>query len=304
MLARAVARFRILAERSYSHMCGIVGYIGPREASDVLAGGLSRLEYRGYDSAGMAIISDSELKVVRRVGKLVNLEDVIEETPVHGTIGIGHTRWATHGRPSEDNAHPHIDCTGKIAVVHNGIIENYVELREELAAAGHILRSETDTETVAHLVESYFDGDLSEAVRKATQRLDGSYALGVVHLDYPDTIVAARKDSPLIVGIGEGENIVASDIPAVLEYTREVLVLHDGQVATVTAAGVDVVEPDGTSVVRAGHDARGVGPRSCREGRLRGLHAQGDIRAAQGDPGDAPGTHVGLRARYCSPSWR
>jgi glucosamine--fructose-6-phosphate aminotransferase (isomerizing) len=195
----------------------------------------------------MAIVSDSELKVVRRVGKLVNLETVVEESPVHGSIGIGHTRWATHGRPSEDNAHPHIDCTGKIAVVHNGIIENYVELREELAAAGHILRSETDTETVAHLVESYFDGDLAEAVRKATHRLEGSYALGVVHLDHPDIIVAARKDSPLIVGIGEGENIVASDIPAVLEYTREILVLHDGQVATVTSESVTVVDPDGAA---------------------------------------------------------
>jgi glucosamine--fructose-6-phosphate aminotransferase (isomerizing) len=229
-------------------MCGIVGYIGPREASDVLLGGLARLEYRGYDSAGMAILSDSDLKVVRKLGKLVNLKEAVAEQPVHGAVGIGHTRWATHGRPSEENAHPHIDCTGKIAVVHNGIIENYVELREELAAAGHILRSETDTETVAHLVESYFDGDLTEAVRKATHRLDGSYALGVVHLDYPDTIIAARKDSPLIVGLGESENIVASDIPAVLEYTREVLVLHDGQVATVTTEAVSVVDADGTAV--------------------------------------------------------
>jgi len=229
-------------------MCGIVGYIGPREASEVLLGGLARLEYRGYDSAGVAIVGDSKLNVVRRVGRLMNLEEVIEESPVHGSLGIGHTRWATHGRPSQENAHPHIDCTGKIAVVHNGIIENYIELREELAAAGHILRSERDTETVAHLVESYFDGDLTEAVRKATHRLEGSYGLGVVHLDFPDTVVAARKDSPLIIGIGEGENIVASDIPAVLEYTREILVLHDGQVATVTAGAVTVVEADGTPV--------------------------------------------------------
>jgi glucosamine--fructose-6-phosphate aminotransferase (isomerizing) len=229
-------------------MCGIVGYIGPREASDVLLGGLARLEYRGYDSAGLAIVSDSRLEVVRRVGKLANLEEVVEAAPVPGSVGIGHTRWATHGRPTEENAHPHLDCTGKIAVVHNGIIENYVELREELAAAGHILRSETDTETVAHLVESYFDGDLSDAVRKTIQRLDGSYALGVVHLDHPDTVVAARKDSPLIVGVGKGENIVASDIPAVLEYTREVLVLHDDQVATVTRDGVTVVDVVGAPV--------------------------------------------------------
>jgi glucosamine--fructose-6-phosphate aminotransferase (isomerizing) len=245
-------------------MCGIVGYIGSREASDVLLGGLARLEYRGYDSAGVAIHKGTEVDVVRRVGKLSNLVDAIDESPVHGATGIGHTRWATHGKPSEENAHPHIDCTEKIAVVHNGIIENYIELREELAAAGHILRSETDTETVAHLVESYYDGDLAEAVRKAIQRLDGSYALGVVHSDHPDTIIAARKDSPLIIGMGEGENIVASDIPAVLEYTREVLVLHDGQVATVTADGVRVVDPDGAAVTE-----------------LETMHVEWDLDAAE-----------------------
>ncbi len=229
-------------------MCGIVGYVGPRQASDVLLGGLARLEYRGYDSAGVAIVSDGRLRVVRRLGKLVNLTEVIDQSPVNGTVGIGHTRWATHGRPSEENAHPHTDCTGDIAVVHNGIIENYMELREELAQAGHILRSETDTETVAHLVEAYYDGDLAVAVRKAIKRLDGAYALGVVHLDDPDTIVAARKDSPLIIGVGQGENIVASDIPAVLEYTREVLAIEDDQVATVTATGVSVTDLDGNPV--------------------------------------------------------
>jgi glutamine---fructose-6-phosphate transaminase (isomerizing) len=229
-------------------MCGIVGYVGPRQASDVLIGGLARLEYRGYDSAGIAIMGDTGLEVVRRLGKLANLAGAVGEKPVPGTLGIGHTRWATHGRPSEENAHPHIDCTGLIAVVHNGIIENYMELREELSATGHILRSETDTETVAHLVESYYEGDLTAAVSRAIQRLDGSYALGVVHLDHPETLVAARKDSPLIIGIGEGENIVASDIPAVLEYTREVLVLHDDEVATVNAEGVRVQSLDGTEV--------------------------------------------------------
>lgn len=229
-------------------MCGIVGYVGPRQASEVLIGGLARLEYRGYDSAGIAIMGDNGLEVVRRVGKLANLEGVIDETPVPGTLGIGHTRWATHGRPSEENAHPHIDCTGRIAVVHNGIIENYMQLREELSATGHVLRSETDTETVAHLVESYYDGDLTAAVARAIQRLDGSYALGVVHLDHPEVLVAARKDSPLIIGIGIDENIVASDIPAVLEYTREVLVLHDDQVATVDAGGVRVQTLDGAEV--------------------------------------------------------
>ncbi|PKQ19414.1 MAG: glutamine--fructose-6-phosphate transaminase (isomerizing) [Actinobacteria bacterium HGW-Actinobacteria-6] len=229
-------------------MCGIVGYVGPQQASDVLLGGLARLEYRGYDSAGVAIVSDESLAVVRRIGRLVNLKDVLAETPVPGNVGIGHTRWATHGAPNEANAHPHADCTGKIAVVHNGIIENYAELREELAAQGHVLRSDTDTETVAHLVEAYYQGDLADAVAHAVRRLDGSYALGVVHLDEPDSIVAARKDSPLIIGIGEGENIVASDIPAVLEYTREILVLHDGEIATVTSTGVRVVDDTGAEV--------------------------------------------------------
>jgi glutamine---fructose-6-phosphate transaminase (isomerizing) len=229
-------------------MCGIVGYIGPRSATDVLLGGLARLEYRGYDSAGVAIIDAGELTVARRVGKLINLKKALETSPVAGRVGIGHTRWATHGKPSEENAHPHIDCTGKIAVVHNGIIENYIELREHLAANGHILRSETDTETVAHLVESYFTGDLPAAVARAIEDLEGAYALAVVHLDNPETIVAARKDSPLIIGIGEGETIVASDIPAVLEYTREVLVLHDGEIAVVTPAGVVVHDAAGLVV--------------------------------------------------------
>ena len=229
-------------------MCGIVGYIGPRNASDVLLGGLARLEYRGYDSAGVAIIDAGQLSVARRVGKLINLRNALDASPVAGRVGIGHTRWATHGKPSEENAHPHVDCTGRIAVVHNGIIENYAELRSQLAAAGHILRSETDTETVAHLVESYFTGDLTEAVTRAIQDLEGAYALAVVHLDTPETIIAARKDSPLIIGIGDGETIVASDIPAVLEYTREVLVLHDGEIATVTPAGVTVHNADGVLV--------------------------------------------------------
>jgi len=223
-------------------MCGIVGYIGPRQASDVLLGGLARLEYRGYDSAGVAVMEDSELTVVRRVGKLVNLRNAIDSTPVPGNVGIGHTRWATHGKPSEANAHPHVDCTGKIAVVHNGIIENYIELREELRATGHMLRSETDTETVAHLVESYYEGDLKDAAAKAIKRLEGAYALGIVHMDHPGTIIAARKDSPLIIGAGVGENIVASDIPAVLEYTREVVTLHDGELAVVTSESIEVFD--------------------------------------------------------------
>ncbi|MDO8964684.1 MAG: glutamine--fructose-6-phosphate transaminase (isomerizing) [Coriobacteriia bacterium] len=229
-------------------MCGIVGYVGPQRATDVLIAGLARLEYRGYDSAGVAIIDHGELTVARRVGKLVNLSDALAGHPVPGSTGIGHTRWATHGRPSEENAHPHTDCTGRIAVVHNGIIENYAELRDELASAGHILRSETDTETVAHLIESYYDDDLLTAVRKTIKRLSGSYALAIVHLDRPDQIVAARRDSPLIIGLGVDENIVASDIPAVLEYTRDVLVLHDDQIAVVTPGSVAVFDLEGAAV--------------------------------------------------------
>jgi len=223
-------------------MCGIVGYIGPRKASDVLLSGLARLEYRGYDSAGVAIVEGSGLSVMRRVGKLVNLRHALEAAPLAGSVGIGHTRWATHGKPSEENAHPHVDCTGRIAVVHNGIIENYIELREELKATGHMLRSETDTETVAHLVESYYEGDLKVAAAKAIKRLDGAYALGIVHLDHPDMIIAARKDSPLIIGAGDAENIVASDVPAVLEYTREIVALHDGELAVVTADSIEVFD--------------------------------------------------------------
>ena len=228
-------------------MCGIVGYCGTRQASDVLLRGLARLEYRGYDSAGLTVIGEEGLTTVRRVGKLHHLAEALGDEPLAGTVGIGHTRWATHGRPTEENAHPHADCTGAIAVVHNGIIENYLELREELAAAGHVLRSETDTEAVAHLVESYYDGDLTAAVAHAVKRLNGSYALAVVHASEPGTIVAARRDSPLIIGVGEAETIVASDIPVVLEYTREVLVLEDGDVATVTCDGAVVRGADGVA---------------------------------------------------------
>jgi glutamine---fructose-6-phosphate transaminase (isomerizing) len=226
-------------------MCGIVGYVGPKQATDVLLAGLASLEYRGYDSAGLAIMDGDGLEVRRRVGKLVNLRDAVTESPMEGTTGIGHTRWATHGRPTEENAHPHTDCTGAIAVVHNGIIENFVELRNELTAAGHTFRSETDTETIAHLIESHYDGDLTDAVRRAIAHLEGSYALAAVHADNPETVVAARKDSPLIIGVGSGENIVASDVPAVLAHTREVMVLEDGDVATVTRDGVVVIDGAG-----------------------------------------------------------
>jgi glucosamine--fructose-6-phosphate aminotransferase (isomerizing) len=225
-------------------MCGIVGYVGPKPAVSVLMDGLSSLEYRGYDSAGLAILDGGSITILRRVGKLANLRSALELGAPEGIIGIGHTRWATHGHPNERNAHPHTDCTGRIAVVHNGIIENYVELRDELVAIGHEFKSQTDTETIAHLVESYYEGDLGAAVLKAIGRLDGSFALSVVHTDHADRIVAARKDSPLILGLGVGENFVASDIPAVLRHTREIGVLKDGQVVTITAEGVELIGGD------------------------------------------------------------
>src|SRR5450759_1259510 len=179
-------------------MCGIVGYAGPKRAADVLLAGLASLEYRGYDSAGIATVEGDSIGVARRVGKLVNLREAVSADPPAGVVGIGHTRWATHGGPSEDNAHPHTDCTGRLAVVHNGIIENYSQLREELVAAGHAFRSETDTEVIAHLIESVYDGDLTSALSAALPRLEGSYAVAVVHADHPGIVVAARKDSPLI----------------------------------------------------------------------------------------------------------
>ncbi len=228
-------------------MCGIVGYCGPREAADVLLRGLARLEYRGYDSAGVAIAGDGGVTVRRRVGKLQNLQQALAKEPLAGVVGIGHTRWATHGKPTEGNAHPHTDCTGRVCVVHNGIIENYADLRAELETSGHTLDSETDTEVVAHLIEGAYRGDIAAAVRQVTARLKGSYALAVMHADEPETIIATRQDSPLIIGVGDGEAIVASDIPVVLEYTREVLVLEDGDLAVVTVDGVWVSDRYGES---------------------------------------------------------
>ncbi|MBO8127424.1 MAG: glutamine--fructose-6-phosphate transaminase (isomerizing) [Firmicutes bacterium] len=230
-------------------MCGIVGYIGPQPAAPLLLRGLEKLEYRGYDSAGLAVREDDKLRVIKTVGRLQDLRDILEHTAApRGTLGIGHTRWATHGRPSDENAHPHTDCSGRIAVVHNGIIENYKELREWLVEDGHTFKSETDTETVAHLIESFYEGDLVAAVRKTIKRLEGSYALGVIHLDEPEVLVAARQDSPLIVGLGEGENFLASDIPAVLEHTRKVYILDDGEVARLTADKVEIIDATGSPV--------------------------------------------------------
>ena len=229
-------------------MCGIVGYIGPKNATEVLLEGLRRLEYRGYDSAGIAVISDGDLDVRRSVGKITNLDEAIRIAPMSGNTGVGHTRWATHGKPSEENAHPHQDCAGKLVVVHNGIIENYRDLRQELVASGHTMVSETDTEVIVHLVESHLAGDLEEAVRKTIRQLKGVYALTVMHADDPDLLVAARSGPPLVVGIGDGEMFIASDIPAVLHHTRRFVYMDDEQISVITREGVRVTDLDGARV--------------------------------------------------------
>src|SRR5579862_4613232 len=212
-------------------MCGIVGYIGTRKAVPIILEGLKRLEYRGYDSAGIAVYCDGDQLAVRRAsGKLRNLEEAIRLNPVDGEYGIGHTRWATHGRPTEENAHPHRDCKGDIVVVHNGIVENYLQLKQQLTAEGHIFVTETDTEVIAHLVEKYFDGNLENAVRDAIRQLTGVFALSVISRRDPNKIVAARSGPPVVVGLGDNEYFVASDVPAILTHTRDMFFLADGDI--------------------------------------------------------------------------
>lgn len=219
-------------------MCGIVGYVGYRQAQDVLLSGLSKLEYRGYDSAGVAIYDQGTLNVDKTVGRLKGLQDQLSDHPIKGVQGIGHTRWATHGRPSTENAHPHTDCSGDFVVVHNGIIENYMALREMLQNSGHTFKSETDTEVVAHLVEERWTGDLFSTVLRVVEDIRGAYALAIMAKDTPGQLIAVRKHSPLVIGLGQGENFLASDIPAILEYTREVYILDEGEMAVVTADSV------------------------------------------------------------------
>jgi glucosamine--fructose-6-phosphate aminotransferase (isomerizing) len=229
-------------------MCGIVGYVGPDQALPILIEGLRRLEYRGYDSAGVAIL-DGGLSVVKRAGKLSELEGALEgEGPLAGTTGMGHTRWATHGAPNDLNAHPHTDCEGHIAVIHNGIIENFQQLRDRLAKAEHDLRSDTDTEVVAHLIEEAYDGDLAEAVRAIVPQLTGAYALVVTHSAEPGLIVGVRVSSPLLVGLGEGENLLASGQPAFMHRTKTYVPLDEGQMVEVRADGVRIVDFDGNEV--------------------------------------------------------
>lgn len=227
-------------------MCGIVGYIGGKDACPILVDGLKKLEYRGYDSAGVALLNGGAIDVRKSVGKLKALERAIENCMPGGCVGVGHTRWATHGRPSDENAHPHSDCTGRITVVHNGIIENYMEIKERLLAEGHVFKSETDTEVAAHLVESHYKGDLAAAVRAAGKDMEGSFALVIIAQDEPDKIIAARRHSPLAIGLGEGENYLASDVAAFLKHTRKVIFADDDNVATITREGVEITDLNGS----------------------------------------------------------
>lgn len=229
-------------------MCGIVGYFGNREAAPLLVQGLSKLEYRGYDSAGVAIIENGDIKVTKCKGRLKNLENKLDENPIHGLVGIGHTRWATHGQPSDVNSHPHSNKAETISVVHNGIIENYLELREWLTSEGYEFKSQTDTEVIPNLVDYFYEGDLLKAVIKATEKMEGSYAIGVIAKNEPDKLVAVRKDSPLIVGLGKEESFVASDIPAVLAETRDVYLLNDKEFVILTKEGVKIVDANETEI--------------------------------------------------------
>lgn len=231
-------------------MCGIIGYVGDKAAAPILIQGLKRLEYRGYDSAGIVVFEDGEFTRIRRQGNLANLEAVIDFTALTGTTGIGHTRWATHGPPSEENAHPHVDCTGRIALVHNGIIENYHSLKAELVEKGHKFLSETDTEVIVHLIEESYTGDLKAAVRKAIERIKGSYAIAAVAAGSPNEIIGARQDSPLVLGLGEGGHFVASDIPAVLDHTHRVVVIENGEIVTITRDGYVLEKVSGEPVTR------------------------------------------------------
>ena len=232
-------------------MCGIVGYVGDRKAVPIILEGLKRLEYRGYDSAGLAVYCDDKTLNVRRAsGKLRNLEQAIREDPVDGSYGIGHTRWATHGRPTEENAHPHRDCTGDIVVVHNGIVENYLSLKQRLQHEGHQFKTETDTEVIAHLVEKYFQGNLEDAVRAAVKELTGVFALAVLARSDPNKIVAARSGPPVVIGLGDKEYFVASDVPAILHHTKDIIFLNDGDMAILTPEGVTLSDFEGRAVTR------------------------------------------------------
>src|SRR6201984_194932 len=239
-------------------MCGIVGYIGEQKAVPIILDGLKRLEYRGYDSAGIAVLEKGKCLGVRRAqGKLRNLEEALRLNPVEGSYGIGHTRWATHGRPTEENAHPHRDCTGNVVVVHNGIIENYLTLKKKLIEEGHRFKTKTDTEVIPHLVKKYFlktsngrHSSLEEAVRKAVRELTGVFAIAVIAVEEPNKIVAARNGPPAVIGLGKDQYFVASDVPAILYHTRDLFFLADGDLAVITPDGVKLTDFNGQPIVR------------------------------------------------------
>lgn len=221
-------------------MCGIVGYVGKKQAQSILLAGLKKLEYRGYDSAGLAVYNGERIQVNKTVGRLTTLEDKLKSQHMPGRIGIGHTRWATHGKPSDDNSHPHTDNSGKIAIVHNGIVENYLSLKQELTAKGHTFVSETDTEVIAHLLAELYDGDIAATVQQAVKRLEGAFALTVSTEYEPDKLVVVREKSPLVIGVGEGEHYIASDAPAILPFTRHMIILQDGDIAIISSDNVDL----------------------------------------------------------------
>ncbi len=231
-------------------MCGIVGYIGNQDTQEILVDGLRKLEYRGYDSAGISVFTGEGLQVVKAQGRMANLESKLEQHPLVGTAGIGHTRWATHGKPSDANSHPHTDAQHKFSVVHNGIIENYLELKDELIRSGINFVSETDTEVIAHLVAREYEGDIVKAVQKAVTYMRGAFALGVLTEHEPDKLVAVRQASPLVIGVGEGENFIGSDIPAILKYTRNVYILNDGEMAVLTRDAVELMTIEGNFIAR------------------------------------------------------
>ena len=231
-------------------MCGIVGYVGKRQATPFLIEGLTKLEYRGYDSSGIAVLNEDKIRVEKCMGRLAELKRIIEGNEPAGHIGIGHTRWATHGRPSDSNAHPHTDCAGNFAVVHNGIIENYMSLKEELIEKGHSFKSETDTEVVAHLLEEVYNGDFEASVREVLSRIEGSYALVFMSREHPDRLICTKQDNPLVIGLGEGENFIASDIPAIIARTRRTYIVNDGEMAVGKADGVHITNRRGEVVTK------------------------------------------------------
>jgi glucosamine--fructose-6-phosphate aminotransferase (isomerizing) len=269
-------------------LCGIVGYVGTKEVSPILIEGLKRLEYRGYDSAGIAVRTGNEIDVIKKEGKLQKLEALVLENPPQGQMGIGHTRWATHGSPSDINSHPHTDCTGDFVVVHNGIIENFQQLKEELEEKGHNFVSETDTEVIAHLLEDYYRGDMKETLLEVIKKLDGSYALVILSRNEPDKLFAVRQDSPLIVGRGEDENFIASDIPAFLKYTSDFYILNDGEFAEVKKESITIYDCQGEQITKeifkVNWDAEMAEKGGYNHFMLKEIHEQPDsLRRVLGD---------------------